>query len=291
MRLHALSYSTLKPPPLAPDDPHAIVLPGGSGKLPVIAKRVGEWCWLKVEGLATFRFAADSPDRSVSAVAHPEHQTDERYVLDAYYRMVVPLALQSYGLESLHGAAVETEAGALALCGPSHAGKTTLTYALSARGHRVLADDGLVVEIPQAVGPQAPPVLHPIPFSLLLREPAAAYFGSAAGLADGTAEAREASGSPVPLAAVVLLERRPGTEPLPTAVTRLEPREAFTTLMSHGYRSSFDIKDRNARTVAAFIRFAEATPVYRLTYTSGLEHLAATAEVVERHVTVVGQRR
>jgi hypothetical protein len=41
----------------------------------------------------------------------------------------------------LHGAAVEVDGGALLLCGPSRAGKTTLAAAFLSAGHRVLAED------------------------------------------------------------------------------------------------------------------------------------------------------
>src|SRR5690606_39442961 len=109
------------------DAPGASVWGRDEDKPEIIANRVGEWCWFRRDGLAPYRCPPASPDLTVTCVAEPFEGRAASTVVDAYYRSVVPLALQVYGLESMHGTAVETRAGAVALCGHSHAGTTTLT--------------------------------------------------------------------------------------------------------------------------------------------------------------------
>lgn len=282
MKIHKLAYSVEKAPDLQPDDPDAVVWGGDERKPPIIAKRVDEWCWFRIAGLGSFRFAPESDDLSVSCVAYPERQNAQRYLVDSYYRSVVPLALQVYGLETMHGTAVETPSGAVALCGYSHAGKTTLTYALSARGNRVLADDGVVIEFDSAEASSSRPLLRPIPFALMMREPSAAYFGTSVKdvvVIDDDEPIEPVSG--IPLAAVVLLDRVEAGE-VPITTTKLDLRDAFTTLMAHCYAFSLDKRDRTGRMVSSYIRFAAAVPVYRLTYPSGMDRLDDVAAALER---------
>jgi hypothetical protein len=63
------------------------------------------------------------------------------------------------GREALHAGAVEIAGGALAVAGPPGAGKSSLLAALVARGHRLLADDVLVLEGPRC---------HPAPALMTL---------------------------------------------------------------------------------------------------------------------------
>jgi hypothetical protein len=58
---------------------------------------------------------------------------------------VLPLAAIARGYEALHAAAVEMGAGVVAVVGTSGAGKSTLAAELVRRGHRLVADDVLVL--------------------------------------------------------------------------------------------------------------------------------------------------
>lgn len=299
MVLHQLSFAEGPPPRLSPDDPDATVWPGPEGPL-AVAQRVGEWCHVALAGLASYSFPVVSEDRSVRCVARPQAGVEAGLVVDAYYRTVVPLALQVYGLESMHGAAVDRGGRALVLCGASGTGKSTLARALAARGAAVLADDGLVVEV--IGGPEPAALLHPLPFALMLREPSAAHFGerararapvgadeAGAGAASSGPASAGADGAgprgagpaetapPVPLAAVVLLERVAAGGP---RLSRLEPAEAFTGLLAHAYSFSLAGKGRNRRMVAAYLDLAKAVPVHRLRYPSGLERLEEVARLL-----------
>ena len=277
MELHKLAFDVLDQPTLSGDDPEATVWVGDEHKPEIIAKRVGDWCWFRIDGLATYRFPPASPDLTVTCVAEPFEGRATSTVVDAYYRSVVPLALQVYGLESMHGTAVETRAGAVALCGHSHAGKTTLTYALARRGHRVLADDGLVID-PGTAGPRI--AVQPIPFALMIREYSAEHFGTEvrAKVTVTDDDGPTLTVAPVPLAAVVRLQREKDAD---LQVERVSPADAFSVLLEHCYVFSLDDVGRKGRMMAAYLRFANAVPVFTLSYPDGLEHLEAAAAAVE----------
>jgi hypothetical protein len=253
---------------------------GPNDELDVIAKRVGEWCWFRIERVATYRFPIESPDLSVSCVAEPDVGSSLKTIVDSYYRTVVPLALQVYGLEAMHGTAVETATGAVALCGRTHAGKTTLTYALSRRGNRLLADDGLVIDASTATRRVA---LQPIPFALMIREATAEHFGTPVReyvtVDDGVS--RVDTVPSVPLTAVVLLDRVENGE---LAVHALSKSEAYMSLLNHCYVFSLEDVGRKARMMSAYARFANTVPVFRLTYPDGLERVDEAAAAVEELV-------
>jgi hypothetical protein len=69
---------------------------------------------------------------------------------DAWQRLLVaqvlPFAAVLQGLEAIHASAVVHEGRAIAIAGPSHAGKTSLALALCRRGADFLADDVLALE-------------------------------------------------------------------------------------------------------------------------------------------------
>jgi hypothetical protein len=277
VELHSLTYARLEKPLLSPDDPTAIVWVGPDDKPDVIAKRVGPWCWFRIERVATYRFPIESPDLAVSCVADPDEGSSRSTIVDSYYRTVIPLALQVYGLEAMHGTAVETPAGAVALCGRTHAGKTTLTYALSRRGNRLLADDGLVID---AAAPARRVALQPIPFALMIREATAEHFGTPVReyVTVDDAVTRVDTVPPVPLAAVVMLDR---VETGDLAVHALSKSEAYLSLLNHCYVFSLEDAARKARMMSAYARFANTVPVFRLTYPNGLERLDEAAAAVE----------
>ena len=277
MKVHGLSLAKLEPPLLAVDDPDAMVWTDGAVVPPAIAKRVGEWCWFRMEGVATYRFPAESPELAVACVAQPSEGSSRRTVVDGYYRIVVPLALQVYGLEALHGTAVQTPAGAVALCGPSRTGKTTLAYVLAESGNRLVADDGLVIDATTSSGPVT---LRPIPFSVLLSDAVAERFGFGEIEPDDRAGDWE-SPTPapaVPLAAVVMLDRVDDGE---IAIRRLAKTEAYTALLGRSYSFSLTDLGRKKRMLSAYARLAGSVPVYYLTYPGGWGRLAATAAAIE----------
>lgn len=280
MTVGSLEVVQSEPPLLTRDDPAAVVWPADANRPTVIVKRLGEWSWCRIEGLGSFRFATRPRNRTLNCTAHPEAGQEERHLIDAYYRSVVPLALQGYGLEAMHGTALETPAGALVLAGSSHTGKSSLAYELASRGYRLLADDAVIIDVAGESGGSDAPVIRPIPFGLMLREQAAAHFGAAA---DGFATAAETSAPPAQeLAAVVMLERVTDPATTPSGTVRLAAAEAFNKLLASAYSLSFSDKERKGAMVAAYLRLSRLVPVYLHSFRSGWEHLAGVADDIER---------
>jgi hypothetical protein len=128
---------------------------------------------------------------------------------------VLPFASVLRGLEVLHASAVVLDGAAVAISGPSGAGKTSLAIALSRLGGTFLADDVLAIE---RVGDGL--VAHPgAPIAGIDREEAerlrlagAAADAPAALLGANRREEIvrvEPSAAPAPLGALFFLERRP----------------------------------------------------------------------------------
>ncbi|HEY5977050.1 MAG TPA: hypothetical protein VIT85_04270 [Solirubrobacterales bacterium] len=116
---------------------------------------------------------------------------------------------------ALHAAAIEAGDGrAVVFCGPSHRGKSTIARALAAGGHRVLAEDGLVVTL------DGPPVAYPGARGIRVRD----EHGKV------TLDTETGPGEPghCDVAAVILLGER-GED---LAIERLEPAEAMASFTS-----------------------------------------------------------
>lgn len=293
MVIHQLALSSETPPRFSAGDLGVTVWRGSNGPL-VIARREGEQCWVYLAGIASYRFPAVAPDvapdvapaiapdiapdLAVRCVAVPASGAASGLVVDSYYRVVAPLALQVYGLESLHGTALGFDGSAVLLCGSSGTGKSTLAQALTDRGANLLGDDGLVIEV--GAGSGGGVLLHPLPFTLLLREPAATHFQRpTTNLGAPAALAPSVTSEAVPVRAVLCLERVAGAE---LSVRELAPTAGLTRLLAHAYAFTLDDEVRKRRMLAAYLRFANAVPVYLLRFPTGLERLASVATLVER---------
>jgi len=125
---------------------------------------------------------------------------------------VLPFVLQALGSELLHASGVVTPSGALAFCGGSSAGKSTIAHRLTGRGHEPLADDALMFEL-TAAGVDA----VRIPFTTRV---------------DGRATRMGVIGSErFPLAAVFVVERAAEVDSAHPEVTALPHSAAFPILL------------------------------------------------------------
>ncbi len=306
MRLRRLIIADLPDaPPLDPDEEGAVRWDYENGKAMILAQVVGEWCWLWIHNMATFRFPLQLPPDGIECVAAPHPNVAERSIVDGYYRMVVPMLLQVYGLESMHGTAVVPTAAAAAIAGASTAaagaagssssaraytlhaysttGKSTLTLALAQRGYQVVADDALILD-PEGAGlVPARPALQPIPFAMRLREPSAELFGRPVRekIADPGDLGEDDLSAPLPLAGFVLIER---VEDGPVVFTRLAPQEGFKRLLDHCYTFDPFRKERTGRMMKAYLKLAREVPVVAFRYPSGLDKLPAVADELARHL-------
>src|SRR5262245_33775494 len=233
-------------PPRNPNQkPNVEVWRDKQGAITAFAEVMGDKHLLYLPGLATFTFSPCGNE--VTAAVPPDVR--EELVVDAYRRKVLPMAMQVCGREVLHASAIRSSMGVTALCGVSEAGKSTLAYGLSRRGHTLWADDTVAFEISESGGTS---IL--LPFSVRLRPASARHFGvddtrSAANLTHydfplGTEAA--------PLATVCILRRANCTE-APVAVRRLSLSEALSAALDHACCFIPQSDDRKRRMIHNYL--------------------------------------
>src|SRR5262249_41811393 len=122
---------------------------------------------VRLPGVAVFEFEREGGH----VTASPEGPPRRELIEDAFYRCVLPMALQARGCEVLHASAVQVFGGTVGFCGLARAGKSTLAVGLSRRGYPLWANDALVLEVSRK-SVQA----LPVPFSVRLRRDSLAFF-------------------------------------------------------------------------------------------------------------------
>jgi len=279
IRILDLNFIDIEPPVLEPGSPGATVWNDGANGPVAFGATRDEWHWLRLVGAGTFRFPVTSPASTISADVIPEPGVRRELVVDTYYRSIVPLALQAYGFEALHGSAVAVSGGVVALCADRETGKSTIAYALQRRGHDVVADDSVVLTVPHAAE-GACVTVHPLPFALRLRGPTADHFDvqeRRAATVDKTTF--RPLGESLNLSAIVLLAKSDtGTA---VQLARLGANEAFSAVLAQAHAFTLDHGDRKRAMMRSFLRLVDRVPVYRLTYPTGLEYLDGICEQVE----------
>ncbi len=151
------------------------------------------------------------------APSNPADPAWWRAVLDSVLFTVALLR----GYEALHAGAVATAGGVIAITAHTGAGKSTLLTALLGRGAELMADDVLILE-PRD---REPPLAYPAP--PVMTVPASRVDGLGEAQAPETICSVEDElwlavpvyAEPLPLRALVVLDRRPG---LHTSLTRIE---------------------------------------------------------------------
>ena len=294
MEIHPLQFIDEQPPQLDADSLDVTAWQDAAGEDVVFCATFGPWHWLRVVGAGSYRFPVSTTGLAIKGQVVADAGASFSLVTDSYYRTVVPVALQAYGLETLHGSAVSLPGGVVALCAQPESGKSTIAFAMRERGHRAVADDSVVISLeerspsrPGTAAEHTSPtraLIHPVPFALRLREPSAEHFDSPSkDVVRVTGNDDSGAVEPLPLAAVVLLSRcraeadsthgdgEPATAG--TELTRLPRSAAFTALLGQSLAYSLVDKARRRQMMAAYLRLADVVPVYRLRYPTGLEHL------------------
>jgi hypothetical protein len=227
--------------------------------------RDGSRSSMRLPGVGVYRW--DESGDGVTAI--PEPGAVSEAVLDTFHRCVLPMVLQTRGIQVLHASAVLRPDGVIGLCARSRTGKSTLAFALSRElDHQLWADDALAFEAGREV------TSVPLPFSLKLREPSAAHFGG------GALPAPPALPPAAPLRALFTLTR---SESLAAPrVERLSPARAFTALLEHAY--CFDAEDPAPRgpMVGHYLELGARVPAFELRFPSDLDLLPATLAEIER---------
>ena len=275
------------PPALDTANPDIELWRDNDGTICAYGGSLNGTCWMHLPGVATFNFS----DANSQIVATADASVARDRIVDAYYRTVLPLALQTRGIEVLHASAVSMHGGIVALCGIKETGKSTIAYALSRRGHSLRADDAVPFtrsgDVMQALS---------LPFTMRLRPASAAFFGRN-GMSERNSPHADAQGlvllapellTPERLAAVFVLERN--SSALSTTVpsiNRLVGAPAFLSALTHAYCFSPNNGEQTARMVQHYLDLAANIPIFEIRFGAGLRWLPAITSAIEEMVAAV----
>jgi len=177
--------------------------------------------------------------------------------------LVLPLLLAERGDLALHAAVLARDGRAVAFCGASMRGKSTLAAELAGRGCALLGDDSAVLSLDGADGL----LVWPGPSGSRLRRPGERLLRRLVHAGDG----REDTG-PVRLVAVVELAERGGDAP---TLEQLEPVAAATSLYAYAPQADGPAV---ARTFGMVARLVERVPVFRARMPDDLARAGEHAE-------------
>ena len=234
--------------------------------------------WLYLPALAYFRLWPANG----YVEAFPEPEASASFVVEAFYRIALPMALQAAGYEVLHASAVSDSTRVHVFCGASRSGKSTIAHALSDRGFRVWADDAVAFS---AHDGRATAI--PLPFALRLREDVADFFGvhRPSGHTEQKAEVlRGQEGRPREIASILLLERGPDS-----SVARLSGHEALPGVLYHSFFVSLDQAVRR-RMSTQFLDLVATVPVFRVSVGPALDTVAELLDDLERRILRPAER-
>jgi hypothetical protein len=196
------------------------------------------------------------------APSNPRDHSWWRVVLDSVLFTVALLR----GYEALHAGAVATPAGAIAIAAGTGGGKSTLLAELLGRGTALMADDVLVLE----PNDSAPPLAHPAPPLMTVPDKAMMALSrtvsreTIVSLGDERWIAVPAYPEPLPLKALVVLDRRRDLEPSdpPAALARID--SPLAALLGSLMRFPRDVERQRTRFELAST-LASTAGLWRLT--------------------------
>lgn len=229
---------------------------------------VGGYGWLEIPAIGVFRFR--SLQNAVTAFVG--NCVEDEILLDCYYRVVLPLALQFFGSEVLHASAVRTDAGVVGFCAASGTGKSTTVAALTRRGFPLWADDALVCENREPERPRA----IPLPCRMRLDDNAADLLGVTAAR-HGWIRQDEPD---APLAALCVLQRNPDARD-GAEIRRLGVSAAITALMPHAYCFTQGDMERKRRMMEQYFELAARAPIYLISFAPGFDRLESLLNRIE----------
>jgi hypothetical protein len=239
----------------------------------------GTGYWMRFHHLGSYIACPTSSQ----IVGHPDPGVSREWFEEFFFHFVVPLLLQRQDWDCLHASAVATPRGAVALCGPSGRGKSTLARVWCEQGVAPHADDsvpfairdGRVVSarLPQrprlrgeaALRFPAPPAAEParsIPAEVILDVETALR----------------------PLASVYWLEPMSHASELSKPrVERIPALEAFRLLLGEAQCISLRDPECNRKMVRNYLRLVQLAPVFRLFFRAGLERIPGVLDCVEEN--------
>ena len=222
-----------------------------------------------VPGVAWFSFEPGS--ERITAV--PEPGIAPEVVLDAYYGMGLPLAIQAaWGYEVLHASAVGMDDSVIAFVGVSGTGKSTIAHGLARRGNVLWADDAVAFRADDGVAPTT----TALPFEPKLRAESEAFFGPI----DTACIALPIPWSSTPLGALFVFEASSATGLRPE-VERLSAIDALPTVLPRGFRFRPLSLERQRQIVSSYLELLAQVPVFRVTYAKEFGTLSGLLDAIE----------
>ena len=196
--------------------------------------------------------------------------------------------LHQCGLMPLHANAIEIDGRAVAFCGHSGSGKSTIAAWFLDRGHHILADDVCVVGFDETGTALAYPG---IPRLRLWREALEAS-GRAA---DGYERSFDAldkydvpttthkPAEPLPLQGIYLLRRAPESA-AEGSIVQLTGVDAVEALVANTYRGGYlKVIGQSGQHLMACVRIAKAVPVFRADRIWGFDAFESQATRLAKH--------
>jgi hypothetical protein len=228
-------------------------------------------------GVARFTIRAG---REVTITPDPRA---DRSIFGLYIQgMMLAAAMYQRGFFVLHASVVSMHGWAVAIMGPTGAGKSTFASALRARGHGILADDNAAIDLAAA-----PPEVLPAFPNLKIYPEVAASLGYQASALRPMHESQVKRAQPVansfwptplPLLCVYVLDR----EAVPTVSSRLTPVRTITELIRHSAPTRWGVKG-DGRHLQMCAQMARAVPAFEVRTFNKLDEIPAIAKSIEAH--------
>jgi hypothetical protein len=232
--------------------------------------RIGPCYWMEWPGFASFCFNPAEP----TVTAFVQAGVSRHDVDDVWRRSVLPLVLVTRGLEALHASASAGRDGVVAFCATSGTGKSTLAFALRARGFGQWSDDAVVFDV--ATGRAVSAI--PLPYSSRL-DAAASQYVTIRPPAHGIE-----TGHPAPLAGICVISRLAVDSDRDIEVNRLEGSAALLAVLPHAHVFDQADLDRTRRMVDAFLSLVDRVPVFDVRFRPGPDAWPAVLDRLAEHV-------
>jgi hypothetical protein len=190
-----------------------------------------------------------------------------RYALweHTLYSWSIPLLLSASGRLVLHAAAVDTEAGAVLVVGPTTRGKTSFASEAVKRGYRLLGEDGIAIRVDSGTGRAT---AYPGCSGVRLRHDDEGH--PVAKVTQAVPHGMRCS-EPRPVAAIIALAPRTADG---TTVERLSAAKAISALRIN----SLAFPEALPRLYSTLVAVVSGTPVATASLREGLIHLPSEIE-------------
>ena len=243
----------------------------------------GNGVTLTMHGTARYRVEAGQ-----RVTVTPHHSASERKIVLFLLGSVIGIICHQRRLMPLHASAILVNGRAIAFCGHSGIGKSTLVSHLAARGHAMLCDDVCVVSLDATHRPHAFPGL---PTARLWRD-AAEQLGYDCGTLDLVVDDRDkyhtprpaiGTSGPFPLDRIYMISDGRGNDEPP--FVPLKGVHAVQTLMNETYRKVYlDPMGLFGANVAQATQIARHAQLFTMHRRHGYDVLAAEIDLLEDHL-------